>query len=106
MADAKTTAELKIRIYNRSGRSFIHGTDSAPPRAFATIPEAVAKLWMERYPDDIVEAGIAQKELNGAQAELGEMREKLKAANDRIAELEALVPGDKGKKKTSVLDVV
>jgi hypothetical protein len=107
MAEVITpVAETTVRVYNRSARTFMHGAFSAVPRAFATVSASVAKLWMERYPDDIVEAGVAQKELNGAQVELGEVKAQLKAANARIAELEAQIAGGKPGKKTSVLDVV
>lgn len=88
------TQVKEIRIYNRfKQRTLIHGDYRSPPNAFATVPEDVAKTWMKLFPDDIVEAGIAQKELGGLGAELAETRAKLAAAEAKLKALES-----KGKK--------
>ncbi len=71
----------ELRVYNRfEQRTLIHGKHRSAPNAFATVPEDVAKNWMAMFPDDIVEAGVAQKELGGAHAELAETKAKLAAA--------------------------
>jgi protein subunit release factor A len=87
----KTPTEKTVRVYNRSRRSFIHGPHSAPAASFADVPESVAQNWMKLFPNDVVEAGIAQKELGGAQAELAETKVKLATAEARIKELDKIL---------------
>ena len=94
--------EQSLRVYNKSPyRSFIHGAFTLAPSSFLSVPESVAKIWLEGYADTVVEAGVAQKELGGLTSELA-------AAKARIAELEAAAaakaPATKPKGKTA--DVV
>jgi len=90
MADKETPSP--VRVYNRStSRSYIHDKLVLAPSSFLFVPADVAKVWLEGWPNDVVEAGVAQKELGGVQAELA-------AAKARIAELEAAAA--KGKVKT------
>lgn len=70
------------RVYNRSDRSFLHDGHRLAPRAFLDVPVAVAELWLKMFENDVVEAGVAQKELNGLASENAELKA-------RIAELEA-----------------
>lgn len=79
------------RVYNRSGRSFIHDKFIAAPHTFTDVPAEVADLWLKDYPKDIIESATAQRELGGAQAELAE-------AKNRIAELEAALKAAETKK--------
>ena len=106
MPDTPTPAaptEPMVRVYNKfATRTLIHTPYRSAPASFATVPESVAKLWMERYPDDIVDAGIAQRELGGAAAELAETRTKLVAAEARVKVLEAQLE-KRGLKSTSVI---
>jgi cell division protein FtsB len=85
------TTVLTSRVYNRGARSFIHNNDRVPARSFATVSKDVADLLIARYPDEVVDAGVAQKELNGAQIELAETKSQLAASQARVAELEAQV---------------
>jgi len=77
-----------VRVYNRSGRTFIHGKHLVSGNTFTDLPEDVATLLLEGYPSDIVESGVASRELNGAAIALAEANTKLAAAEARIAELE------------------
>ena len=80
-----------VRVYNRStSRSFIHDKLVLAPSSFLDVPANVGKIWLEGWPEVVVEAGVAQKELGGVQAELV-------AAKARIAELEAAAAKGKGK---------
>jgi len=81
-----TQVVSEIRVYNRfKQRTLIHGDHKAPPNAFATVPADVAKVWMKMYPEDVVEAGVAQKELGGLGAELAEVKAKLAKAEAALA---------------------
>lgn len=71
-----------LRVYNRSDRSFIHAGHRLAPRTFLDVPVEVAALWLKMFENDVVEAGVAQKELNGLASENAELK-------SRIAELEA-----------------
>jgi hypothetical protein len=83
-----------VRVYNKSPqRSFLHDKLVLAPNSFLTVPAAVANLWLSGYPDTVVEAGVAQKELGGLTSELS-------AAKARIAELEAAAEKKKPSKKT------
>ena len=96
-------AEEMVRVYNKfTSRTLIHTPYRSAPASFATVPASVAKLWMERFPDDIVDAGVAQKEMNGVAAELAETRTKLAASEARVKVLEAQLE-KKGLKPTSVI---
>ena len=100
--DSSTPAvAADVRVYNRSNhRSFLHDKLVLAPSSFLTVPAAVAKVWLDGWPDTVVEAGVAQKELGGLSAELA-------AAKARIAELEAAAaPAPAAKGKTKTLDVV
>jgi len=82
------------RVYNRSPqRTFIHDhgdkTYRVVPSSFADLPEPVADLLLRDYPKEIVEAGVAHKEIGGVHAELAETKSQLSAKDARIAELEA-----------------
>lgn len=91
MPDSNTqiAAEPLVRVYNKRGHTLIHGKHRAVAQAFSTVPKTVAELWMKQFPDGVVEASEAQKEINGAAAEASELREKLAAALKQIAALEA-----------------
>ena len=101
MASTDSPTPADVRVYNKSPqRSFIHGKLTLAPSSFLSVPAAVAKVWLDGWPNEIVEAGVAQKELGGLSAELV-------AAKARIAELEAAAAASvpaKGKAKSS--DVV
>ena len=88
--------EPLVRVYNRSARSHTWLKWVVIPRGFSSIPKSVAESLQSRYPEEIVEAGVAQKELNGATAELAETKELLAKAAARIAELEAKAAGKGG----------
>ena len=89
-----------VRVYNRStSRSFIHGKVVLAPSSFANVSEDVSKIWLEGWPNEIVEAGVAQKELGGVQAELA-------AAKARIAELEAASAAGTAKPKNKTASEV
>ena len=91
-------AEASVRVYNKSPyRSFIHAKHTLAPSSFLAVPASVAKVWLDGWPNEVVEAGVAQKELGGITAELA-------AAKARIAELEAAAAVPKGKSKSA--DVV
>ena len=94
--DSSTPAVVAadVRVYNKSPqRSYIHDKYVLAPNSFLTVSAPVAKIWLEGYPDTIVEAGVAQKELGGLTSELA-------AAKARIAELEAAAEKKKPSKKT------
>jgi hypothetical protein len=99
MASTDSPTPADVRVYNKSPqRSFIHGKLTLAPSSFLTVPAAVAKVWLDGWPNEIVEAGVAQKELGGITAEL-------LAAKARIAELEAAAAAP-AKGKTKSADVV
>lgn len=79
---ASTPAERIVRVYNRSKRMFTHGEYRLAGNTFAEVPESVSQNWMKMFENDVVEAGVAQRELGGLGAELA-------AAKTRIVELEA-----------------
>jgi len=88
-AAAPIKAEEVVRVYNRSTRqTFEHGKHKLPPSMFVNVPRDVADRWLRLFPDTVVEAAIAQKELGGAAAELALVRDELAAAKKRISELE------------------
>ena len=96
--DPKSVEE--IRIYNRSTRQTLqHGNIQAPPSAFVTVPSDVAKNWMRLFPDIIIEAGIAQKEIGGATAELALERAEHAKTKEKVARLEARIAELTGVKK-------
>ncbi len=98
---AETQTPL-VSIYNRSDRSFIHGKFIVSPRTFSDVPAEVSALLIKNYPADIVERGVAVKELNGVHAELAEVRTQLAAAEARVKELEAAAaPKGRGKSSAS-----
>ena len=85
-------AEEMVRVYNRfTTRTLIHTPYRSAPNTFASVPRSVAKLWMDRFPNDIVEAGVALKEQSGTAAELAETRTKLVAAEARVKALETQI---------------
>ena len=100
---SQPVADPETRIYNRSPRrTFIHGKFRAAPSAFVTVPESVAKRWLELFPEDVVEAAVAQKQLGGVAAELAAVRAELEQARAEIAALKAPATA-KVKPKTSDL---
>ena len=104
------TPEETVRVYNRfAKRTLIHGAHRSPPNAFATVPVDVAKRWIAAFPNDIIEAGVAQKELGGMGAELAQTKEALTKSEKRLAELEMALKdragdpkGDKARKDLTV----
>jgi hypothetical protein len=88
---ATTPAEQIVRVYNRSQRTFTHGEYRLAGGTFTEVPESVARNWQKMFENDVVEAGIAQRELGGLGAELA-------AAKTRITELEAELAKFKEKK--------
>ena len=80
--ESKPKAPATVRVYNRSERTFIHDSYRLAARSFADLPADVADLWTSDYPNDVVEAGVAQRELNGPALENAELKA-------RVAELEA-----------------
>ena len=90
--------EETVRLYNRSDREFQHGTHKARRTTFCTVPKSVADVWLKGYPNDIVLASDAQKEINGAQAELVDTKAKLDAALKELEELKAKSGGKKSSK--------
>jgi hypothetical protein len=80
--------EPMVRVYNKSPQqSFIHGDHRAAPSSFTTVPRDVAERWFRLFPDTVVEAGVAQKELGGVQAELSAERAKVAALEAELAKL-------------------
>jgi BMFP domain-containing protein YqiC len=80
-----------VRIYNKSRRSFLHGEHKAPANAFSEVPRKIADLWIEQFPNDVVLASDAQKEINGMATELEAARAELKTARTTISTLEARI---------------
>jgi hypothetical protein len=81
-----------VRVYNRSNSSTISHVEGgktyrAAPSAMSEVPEHVAKLWKDSYPKQIIDAGVAQKEIGGVHAELQEVKAALAASEKRVAEL-------------------
>lgn len=96
MPDNKTpdasvdTAVSLVRVYNRSTqRSFTHGKYVAAPASFCDVTEEVAKLWFRLFPDEVVEAGVAQKELSTAQAALNDANTQIEVLKKQLAEATA-----------------
>ncbi len=85
------TPEKTVRVYNRGRRTFLHGAHKVAGASFADVPESVARLWLKSFPNDVVEAGVAQKELGGLGAELAETKTKLAKAEARIVELDKVL---------------
>lgn len=81
--------EKTVRVYNRGSRSFIHGEHKIVGASFAEVPESVAKNWMKLFPNDVIEAGVAQKELGGLGAELAEVRAQLAATTTELVDVKA-----------------
>ncbi len=103
---SEPAGEPTVRVYNRSTRqTFDHGPGCIlAPSSFIDVPESVAKNWFRLFPDTVIEAGVAQKELGGLSTELTETRLKLAAAEKRIAELEAGGADPKAKKRIAELE--
>jgi hypothetical protein len=91
------------RVFNKSTRTFMHHGFKAMPNTFVKVPPQLAEFWMDRYPELIVEAGQAVKELGGANARIAEIQAKLDEANRKIALLEA-TPKDQRQQK-ALLDL-
>lgn len=91
------------RVYNKTGRTFMHGTFRAPPNSFANVPESLADFWIETFKDQIVEAGTAQRELGGANARVVEVQAKLDEANKKISVLEATPKNDRASAQLNAL---
>lgn len=90
MAETKTpAAEPLVSIYNRSRRSYIHDKYTIAGSTFTEVPQKVAEYLLKTFPTDLVERGVANRELNGVQIDLAETRQKLADAEARIKELEA-----------------
>ena len=105
MAESKKSAEAPaiktVRIFNRASKLYTHrheGVDyHAHPSTFADVPQGVADKWMQMFPEDIVEAAVAQKEINGSAAEAAGLREKVaeletelkKSTSKRVSDLQA-----------------
>lgn len=94
MADNPTPksapAEKLVRLYNRfEQRELIHGAHKAPPAQFTEVPESVANTWKRLFPDHIVDAGTAQKELGGLQAQVAEKDAKIAELEKQLAALKA-----------------
>lgn len=91
-------AEKTVRVYNRSPRrSFLHEPFRLAPSSFLEVPASVAANWIAMFPDDVVEAGIAQKELGGLGVELAETKAKLASAEAQLANLKTDPKGDKAR---------
>ncbi len=88
-ADNTPAVEPLVRVYNKRAHHIQTGPHKAAPSAFATVPKSVADAWMKQWPVGIVEAAVAQREINGAAAEAAQLREQAAAKDKRIAELEA-----------------
>lgn len=85
-----------VRVYNKSPQqTFQHPPYNAAPSSFVTVPRSVADRWFRLFPDIVVEAGVAQKELGGVQAELTEQKAKVAALEAELAKLKA--PSGKGR---------
>lgn len=88
-AAAEVATEQMIRVYNRSTRqTFDHGKYKASPSSFATVPQDVAERWFRLFPETIIEAGVAQKELGGISAELAAVRGELLTKTTDVANKE------------------
>ncbi len=95
MTQTKTSIP-EVRIYNRfQHRTLIHGKYRSAPNAYATVPEDVAKRWMEMFPEDIIEAHVAQKELTGVHAELLETKAELAKVKAALAAVKTDPKGTK-----------
>ena len=81
--------EKIVRVYNRGSRSFIHGEHKIVGASFAEVPESIAQNWMKLFPNDVIEAGIAQKELGGLGAELAEVRAQLTSTTTELVDVKA-----------------
>lgn len=93
------SAAPMVRVYNKSPQqTFIHGEYKVVPSAFATVPSTVAETLFRLFPDIVVEAGVAQKELGGVQAELSAEKAKVAALEAELAKLKA-APEEKKKPK-------
>ena len=87
VAVSEVAAPQMVRLYNRSVRQTIeHKPHRAPPSSFVNVPEDVAERWLRLFPETIVEAGVAQREIGGLGAELA--AEKARTA-DLVAKLAA-----------------
>lgn len=86
MPEEKKKEVPLVRVYNRHERKYIERHEGADVivtgGTFSEIPKPCADRLMAMFPKDIVEASVAVREVNGANAQIAE-------ANARIAELEA-----------------
>lgn len=94
MADNPTPksapSEKTVRLYNRfESRELIHGAHRAPPAQFTEVPESVANTWKRLFPDHIVDAGTAQKEIGGLQAQISEKDAQIAELQKQLAALKA-----------------
>lgn len=102
-----------VRVYNRSTRqTFTHEIGvgeakkiySAAPSSFATVPRHVAERWQRLFPETVIEAGVAQRELGGAAAELALVRGELataKAENEKLVAENAQLTKENAELKTA-----
>ena len=99
----ETTPEPLIRIYNKRAHSIDGGPNAkVGPASFATVPESVAKAWMKQWPEGVVTAADAQRQVTGATAEANEAKAKLAEAEKRIADLESKLGKPNSKRVTEL----
>lgn len=90
--------ELIVRIYNRfDSRELHHGTFKSLPQQFAEVPKSVADNWKRLFPDHIVDAGVAQKEIGGLQAQLSEKEARIAELEKQLAALSSQKGGSPSK---------
>jgi hypothetical protein len=102
--DDVTETNPLIRIYNRSARTYIHGKHKAVPAAFSEVPKNIADLWTKSFPDEIVEAATAQKELGGANAVIAELKAKLAESEKKLSAAIAVPKNDKAAARIAELE--
>lgn len=93
--EADEKANGLVRIYNKSGRTLVHGKYRALANTFCEVPQPLADFWRERFKGDVIGGEEAQRELGGANARLQELQTKLDTALKENASLKAMPKGDR-----------
>jgi hypothetical protein len=92
-----------VRVYNKTGRTFVYGKYRVAPNSFGDAPASVAEFWLKTFPDQVIGNEIAARELGGATARLAEAHAKIKALETENAALKAVPMGDRAQTQVNQL---
>lgn len=87
---AASTEPKMVRLYSKfTTRTLLHHPYKLSPQSFADVAVVIAEQWKKMFPEDVLDAGVAQKELGGTAALLAEANGKIAALEKELAALKA-----------------